>query len=287
MAQLIDGKKVAERVIAEVQAEVKTLKKNGVVPTLAVVLVGNDPASRIYVSNKERKAKQIGIETREHVLPESTSESELLVLVDQLNRDNKVSGILVQFPLPKHMNEDHVREAIAPEKDVDGLHPVNQGKLLSGDETLVPCTPRGIIRLLDEYHIELKGKHAVVIGRSALVGKPLAHLLLNRHATVTLCHSRTRHLHEMAAQADLLCVAVGKSRLVKENFIKKGAVVIDIGINRITENGKIKVVGDVDFEPAEKKASFITPVPGGVGPMTIAMLLLNTVNAAKKQAMPR
>lgn len=292
MTKLLLGKPVAEKVLAEVLRDVESWNRKGVTPTLAVVLVGDDAASQVYVASKEKKAREMGLGTREYRLPEATREKELLELVEKLNGDSHVHGILVQFPLPKQISERNVRLAVRPEKDVDGLHPLNEGKLMEGDETLAPCTPRGVIRLLEEYGIEIEGLHAVVVGRSALVGKPLAHLLLNRNATVTLCHSRTKNLKAIAKQADLLCVAVGKPGFITADMVKKGAVVIDIGITRVplgrTSAGRGKdaayqLVGDVDFQNASRKASAITPVPGGVGPLTIAMLMRNTVNACALQ----
>ncbi|MFH1200213.1 MAG: bifunctional methylenetetrahydrofolate dehydrogenase/methenyltetrahydrofolate cyclohydrolase FolD [Candidatus Micrarchaeota archaeon] len=295
MATIIDGKKIAEKVLAEVKEEAGKLKAKGVLPTLAVVLVGNDEASKVYVAGKGRKAKELGLGSQEYLLPAQTTEKELLDLVEKLNRDSGVHGILVQFPVPRHISERKVRRAILPAKDVDGLHPCNQGRLLEGDEGLVPCTPEGAIRLLEEYGIELNGKHAVVVGRSLLVSKPLALMLLNRDATVTICHSHTKNLAEITRQADVLCVAVGKPRLITAGMVKDGVVVIDVGINRldgptvkedvpgVEKVSKKILVGDVDFAQVCKKASAITPVPGGVGPMTIAMLLRNTVKAAKMQ----
>ncbi|MFH1107518.1 MAG: bifunctional methylenetetrahydrofolate dehydrogenase/methenyltetrahydrofolate cyclohydrolase FolD [Candidatus Micrarchaeota archaeon] len=293
MATIIDGKKIAEKVLAEVKADADALKARGVTPTLAVILVGDDEASKIYIASKGRKAKEIGLGAKEFLLPKETGEEELLALVESLNADPQVHGILVQFPVPKHISERKVRRAISPAKDVDGLHPCNQGRLLEGDEGLVPCTPEGAVRLLEEYSIELAGKHAVVVGRSLLVGKPLAQMLLNRDATVTICHSRTKNLKEITRQADVLCVAVGRPKLVTADMVKDGVVIVDVGINRIDgptvkedvpgveKVAKKVLVGDVDFDGVSKKASAITPVPGGVGPMTIAMLLRNTVNAAK------
>ncbi len=294
MAQIIDGKKTAEKVLAEVKADADELKARGVVPTLAVVLVGDDEASKIYVAGKEKKAKQTGLATKEFFLPAETTEKDLLALVGKLNGDKSVHGILVQFPLPRHISEKKVRRAISPEKDVDGLNPCNSGRLMEGDEELAPCTPKGCMRLLEEYGTELRGKNAMVVGRSVLVGKPLAQMLLNRDATVTVCHSHTKNLAEITRQADVLCVAAGKPKLITADMVKQGVVVIDVGINRVDGptikedvegvekivNKKI-IVGDVDFEGVGRKASLITPVPGGVGPMTIAMLLRNTVNAAK------
>lgn len=296
MAAIIEGKKIAEKVLAEVKADADALKEKGVVPTLAVVLVGEDEASKIYVASKEKKARELGLGTKEFLLPKETTEDEIMDLVGKLNDDKHVHGILVQFPLPRHISERKIRREISPEKDVDGLHPCNSGRLMEGDEELAPCTPKGCVRLLEECGVELKGKHAVVVGRSMLVGKPLAQLLLNRDATVTTCHSHTKNLAEITRQADVLCVAAGKPKLITAGMVKDGVVVIDVGINRV-DGPTIKedvegvekiarkkiIVGDVDFAEVSKKASFITPVPGGVGPMTIAMLLRNTVNAARAQ----
>ncbi|MBC7338324.1 MAG: bifunctional methylenetetrahydrofolate dehydrogenase/methenyltetrahydrofolate cyclohydrolase FolD [Firmicutes bacterium] len=279
-ARIIDGKAVAEEVRAGVREEVARLKQQGILPGLAVILVGDDPASKTYVRNKERASKDAGIHSEVYRLPADTPEHEVLRLIGELNARPEISGILLQHPVPGHIDERRCFDAISPEKDVDGFHPVNQGRLLIGERCFVPCTPRGILHLLDHTGVELKGKRAVVVGRSNIVGKPVALLLLSRHATVTICHSRTQDLAAETRAADVLVVAIGKARAVRGDMIKPGAVVIDVGVN--PEDGKL--VGDVDFESAVEVASAITPVPGGVGPMTIAMLLQNTVEAARRQA---
>ncbi|MEW5932293.1 MAG: bifunctional methylenetetrahydrofolate dehydrogenase/methenyltetrahydrofolate cyclohydrolase FolD [Bacillota bacterium] len=279
-ARIIDGKAVAEEVRAGVREEVARLKQQGILPGLAVILVGDDPASKTYVRNKERASKDAGIHSEVYRLPADTPEHEVLRLIGELNARPEISGILLQHPVPGHIDERRCFDAISPEKDVDGFHPVNQGRLLIGEKCFVPCTPRGILHLLDHTGVELKGKRAVVVGRSNIVGKPVALLLLSRHATVTICHSRTHDLAAETRAADVLVVAIGKARAVRGDMIKPGAVVIDVGVN--PEDGKL--VGDVDFESAVEVASAITPVPGGVGPMTIAMLLQNTVEAARRQA---
>lgn len=248
--------------------------------TLAVVLVGDDPASRIYVSAKTRECREVGIETRDFFLPETTPEKELLMLIDSLNRDEEVDGILVQLPLPRHIDEFRVISSISPLKDVDCFTPENFGKLVMGRPVVEPCTAKGIIRLLEYYGVEVEGKRAVVVGRSNIVGKPVSALLLNRNATVTICHSKTRNLSEITKEADILVVAVGKPLFVKRGMVKEGSVVIDVGINRLNIDGKSKIVGDVDFEGVKDICSYITPVPGGVGPMTRAMLLENTYQLA-------
>lgn len=279
MANIIDGKKVAEEVKKEVAQEVKKLKEErGIVPGLAAVLVGDNPASQIYVRNKRRACEEVHIYSEEYRLPEETPESELLSLIERLNRDNKIHGILVQLPLPKHINETRILRTVSPLKDIDGFHPENVGLLVEGNPRFIPCTPHGIIRLLEHYGIEIQGKEAVVVGRSNIVGKPAAILLLHRHATVTVCHSRTRELKEVTRRADILVAAIGRERFIKEDMVKENVVVIDVGINRLPDG---KLVGDVDFENVSRKASYITPVPGGVGPMTIAMLLWNTLQSAK------
>lgn len=279
-ARIIDGKAVAEEVRAGVREEVARLKQQGILPGLAVILVGDDPASKTYVRNKERASKDAGIHSEVYRLPADTPEHEVLRLIGELNARPEISGILLQHPVPGHIDERRCFDAISPEKDVDGFHPVNQGRLLIGEKCFVPCTPRGILHLLDHTGVDLKGKRAVVVGRSNIVGKPVALLLLSRHATVTICHSRTQDLAAETRAADVLVVAIGKARAVRGDMIKPGAVVIDVGVN--PEDGKL--VGDVDFESAVEVASAITPVPGGVGPMTIAMLLQNTVEAARRQA---
>ncbi len=279
MVKIIYGTQIAEKVIEEVKRDIAELKGRGIEPSLTAILVGNDSASKIYVEKKEKKAKEIGITSNVIELLESTQESELLELIDKLNEDPKVHGILVQFPLPKQINERNVRESISVNKDVDGLHSENVGKLQNGIEELAPCTPKGIIRLLEEYQIQIAGKNAVVVGRSSLVGKPIANMLLNRNATVTIAHSKTSDLGEVTKKADILVVAVGKPKLIKEEMVKEGVVIIDVGINREPEG----LVGDVDYASVSKKVRAITPVPGGVGPMTIAMLMRNTLNCAKLQ----
>jgi methylenetetrahydrofolate dehydrogenase (NADP+)/methenyltetrahydrofolate cyclohydrolase len=280
-AQIIDGKKVAAEIKENLKKEIEELKSKGIHPGLAVVLVGENPASVKYVSNKEKTCESLGIKSLGHKLPESTTQEELLKLIDQLNNDPQVHGILVQLPLPKHLNEKEIMYRIAPEKDVDGFGPHSLGKLMLDEPGFIPCTPHGAIKMLEAYGVDPAGKHAVVIGRSIIVGKPLALLLLRKNATVTMCHSKTPDLKAECQKADILCVAVGKAKLVKGDWIKEGAAVIDIGIN-VTEEGKL--VGDVDFDAAKERAGWITPVPGGAGPMTIAMLMYNTVLAAKMQA---
>lgn len=294
-AHLLDGKAIAGTIEAEVA---QTILRLGIAPGLVAVRVGNDPASEVYVRNKAKKARELGLRGDELILPESTSEAELLAHVDRLNRDDSVDGILVQLPLPRHIDPQKVIDAIDPAKDVDGFHPLNVGRLHLGRATLAPCTPAGVIRLLDAYDIQIEGKHAVVIGRSDIVGKPVAALLLQRNATVTICHSRTRNLAAVARKADIVVAAIGKPFFVTAEMVKAGAAVIDVGINRIdasqaslvahdetksallAKNGHT-VVGDVDFVRVREVAAWITPVPGGVGPMTIAMLMSNTVKAAE------
>ncbi|MBI5491499.1 MAG: bifunctional methylenetetrahydrofolate dehydrogenase/methenyltetrahydrofolate cyclohydrolase FolD [Deltaproteobacteria bacterium] len=281
-ASIIDGKEVSARVRAELKAEIEYLKqKHGLTPGLAVVLVGENPASKVYVRNKTRACEETGIRSFQHTLPESLSEGELLTLIKELNASKEVHGILVQLPLPKQINEEKVLESISPQKDVDGFHPYNMGRLMIGSPLLQPCTPFGVMRLLESTGADLSGKEAVIIGRSNIVGKPMAMMLLRKNATVTICHSRTKDLPEKVRGADIVIAAMGRAQFVKGDWIKEGAIVIDVGINRAPDG---KLVGDVDFEGASRKASFITPVPGGVGPMTIAMLLKNTVEAAKKLA---
>ena len=287
-ASIIDGKDYASRLRGKLKIAINDLReKYKITPGLAVVLVGNDPASEIYVRNKGIQTKEAGMNSFEYRLPENTSENDLLAKVEELNSDRSVNGILVQFPVPKHMEQQKIIEKILPSKDVDGLHPVNSGYLASGLKGLVPCTPQGASLLIKESLPSLSGLHAVIIGRSNLVGKPIAQLLLRENCTVTICHSKTKNLKEVCLSADILVAAVGISELVKEDWVKDGAVVIDVGINRLPapENGegKTKLVGDVDFERVKNKASAITPVPGGVGPMTIACLLLNTFAATCAQ----
>lgn len=275
-ARIIDGKAIAQRVREEVRARVAELKQRGVEPGLATVLVGDDPASAIYVRNKKKACVEAGMASFGHELPASTTEAELLRLIDELNARPDVHGILVQLPLPSHLVPERIIERISPDKDVDGLHAVSRGRLVAGEPGLRPCTPLGVLRLLDEVGCDPKGKRAVVVGRSLLVGKPAALLLLERHATVTICHSRTADLAGEIGRADILVAAIGKAQAIKGEWIKPGAVVIDVGTNRTDEG----LVGDVEFEVARQRASAITPVPGGVGPMTIAMLLKNTLDAA-------
>ena len=277
----LDGKVVAQKVLDEVRTGVARLKdRTGTVPTLAVVLVGDFAPSKVYVANKKRAADTVGIASQDHIHPAGLERTALLALLRKLNADPGVHGILLQLPLPVGLDEDEAIEAIAPEKDADGLHPQNLGRLLAGEPGVVPCTPAGCLEILDHYGCELKGAEAVVIGRSRLVGKPLAQLLLARHATVTTCHTRTRDLTAHTRRADVLCVAAGRPRTVTGDMVKPGAWVIDVGINRL-ETGKL--VGDVDFESVAARAHAVTPVPGGVGPMTIAMLLRNTLRAAERQ----
>lgn len=279
MAQIINGKEVALSVKLELKAEVASMKEEtGVTPGLVVVLVGENPASKVYVRNKGKACEEVGIRSIQHTLPETTTEEALLDLISELNRSEDVHGILVQLPLPKQINEEKVLEAIHPSKDVDGFHPYNMGRLMIGNPTLQPCTPYGIMKLIESTGVEISGKEAVIIGRSNIVGKPMAMMLLRRNATVTICHSKTADLAKKVAGADIVVAAIGKAGFVEGGWIKEGALVIDVGINRTAEG---TLVGDVDYEGASKKASYITPVPGGVGPMTIAMLLKNTVEAAK------
>jgi len=279
MAEIIDGKKVSEHIRSQIAEGVDKLKQEtGITPGLAAVLVGDDPASEIYVRNKRRACSNAGIYSEEHKLPLETTEEELLTLVDKLNNDPKIHGILVQLPLPDHINVTRVLKAVSPLKDVDGFHPYNVGLLVEGNPRFIPCTPHGIIKMLEFYNIDISGKQAVVVGRSNIVGKPVSMLLLHRHATVTVCHSRTKPLDEVTRRADILVAAIGRANFITADMVKEGAVVIDVGINR-NEEGKL--TGDVDFEAVSQKASYITPVPGGVGPMTISMLLWNTLESAK------
>lgn len=280
MSRIIDGKLVSAKVRANVAKETEELKEKGVSVGLAVVIVGNDPASRVYVNNKKKVCAEVGFISREYALPEETTQQELLDLVNELNNDKEINGILVQLPLPKHLDEKQVIEAISPMKDVDAFNAVNVGKIMIGDYDFLPCTPAGVMEMLKEYDIDPKSKNCVVIGRSNIVGKPMAMLLLHKHGTVTICHSRTVNLKEICANADILVAAIGKAKFVTADMVKEGAVVIDVGMNR-DENGKL--CGDVDFENVKDKAEAITPVPGGVGPMTIAMLMKNTLKAAKLQ----
>ncbi len=277
---IIDGKAVAQQVRDEVRLAARRLRKDhGVVPGLAVVLVGDDPASRVYVRNKEKACAEVGIRSVEHLLPASVPEHELLDLIARLNGDPAIHGILVQLPLPEHIASARILEAVSPDKDVDGFHPVNQGLLLSGGEGFRPCTPLGVMRMLDSVGCALKGRNAVVVGRSNIVGKPVALMLLERHATVTLCHSRTADLAGEVGRAEVVVAAVGKAHAIRGEWIRPGAVVIDVGINRLPTG---KLAGDVEFVAARERASWISPVPGGVGPMTICMLLSNTLLSARR-----
>ncbi len=280
MSNIIDGKIVSAAVKERVANEVKGLNEQGINVCLAVILVGEDPASKIYVSNKKKACEQLGIISKEFVLPADTKQEDLLALIDQLNNDKDVNGILCQLPLPHGLDEKAVIAAISAEKDVDAFHPVNVGKIMIGDYDFVPCTPAGIMEMLSYYNIDVNGKECVVIGRSNIVGKPMGMLLLHKNGTVTICHSRTKNLSSVTAKADILVAAVGKAQFVTDDMVKDGAVVIDVGMNR-DQNGKL--CGDVDFAAVSPKASYITPVPGGVGPMTIAMLMQNTLTAAKRQ----
>jgi len=275
---IIDGKLVSASIRAEIAAEVEGLKLKDVVPGLAVVIIGENPASQSYVRNKQRTCEKLGMYSEKYELEEAVTEEALLKLIADLNKNDKIHGILVQLPLPKHIDESRIIEAIDPKKDVDGFHPINVGKLSLGVECLKPCTPSGMIKLLEYYDIDIEGKEAVVLGRSNIVGKPIALMLLEKNATVTVCHSRTKDLEKVLKRADIVIVAIGRAHFLKVDMIKDGAVVIDVGINRI-ESG---LVGDVDYDTVKEKASYITPVPGGVGPMTITMLMKNTLEACKK-----
>lgn len=276
MAQLIDGKKISQEIKDELKEKVKELKGQGIEGALAVIQVGNDPASSVYVRNKKRACEYIGIRSESYELPEDTTEKELLTLIEKLNKDPKINGILCQLPVPAHMDENKIIRTIAPEKDVDGFHTQNVGALVVGQQGFVSCTPAGVIQLLKRSGIEIAGKNCVVVGRSNIVGKPMALLMLRENATVTICHSRTADLKAMCKQADILIVAVGKPKMITAEYVKEGATVIDVGIHR-QDDGKL--CGDVDFEQVEPVAGAITPVPGGVGPMTIAMLMNNCVEA--------
>lgn len=278
-ATIISGKQISEEIRKGIALEVEQLSKQNVRPGLAVVLVGDDPASHVYVRNKEKACHDLGFHSEVHRLPADSSQNEVLALVDKLNAQESIHGILVQLPLPKHIEEKAVIDAIAVEKDVDGFHPVNVGNLVIGDDSLLPCTPAGVIEMIKRTGIEIAGKHAVVIGRSNIVGKPVSLLLQRENATVTMCHSKTGNMAEIARQADILVVAIGRANMIDASYVKPGAVVIDVGMNRL-ENGKL--AGDVDFESVKAVSGPITPVPGGVGPMTITMLMQNTLIAAKR-----
>jgi methylenetetrahydrofolate dehydrogenase (NADP+) / methenyltetrahydrofolate cyclohydrolase len=282
-AEIISGKELAQTKRNEIAEEVKNLSQDGIVPGLAVLLVGNDPASRSYVKGKDKACKETGIYSLMLEYPDTITEEFLLSEIDRLNQDASIHGILVQLPLPNTINETAVIERISPEKDVDGFHPINIGRMMTGQDAFLPCTPFGIVEMVKSKQISIEGKHVVVVGRSNIVGKPVGQLFLKENATVTYCHSRTKNLKEMTLQADILVAAVGKANFIPGDYIKEGAVVIDVGVNRLESTGKL--VGDVVFDEAKEKASYLTPVPGGVGPMTITMLLHNTVQSAKNFAL--
>ena len=278
MAEIIDGKELAKKVRKELKKEVELLKEKGINPKLAVIMVGNDPGSTVYVRNKSKACEKVGIEFEEFLFDEKTEEKELLDLIDKLNEDDSIHGILLQCPVPKHIDANKAFRRISPNKDVDGFNPINVGNLTIGEDAFISCTPYGVVKMFEEYNIETEGKRAVILGRSNIVGKPMIQCMLNKNSTVTVCHSRTQNIGEVIKEADIVIAAIGKPNFVKADMVKDGAVVIDVGINRL-EDGTI--TGDVDYENVAEKASFITPVPGGVGPMTIAMLLNNVVKAAK------
>ncbi|MGN1298959.1 MAG: bifunctional methylenetetrahydrofolate dehydrogenase/methenyltetrahydrofolate cyclohydrolase FolD [Candidatus Scatovivens sp.] len=280
MAIILDGKQVSEKIKNDLKLEVDSLKKNGIYPKLAVIMVGEDKASKVYVKNKSKSCNKVGVEFEEYLFDENITQEKLMKKIEELNNDDDITGILLQSPIPKHLNEQEAFNAISPEKDVDGFNAINVGNLSIGKDCFISCTPFGIIKLLKEYKIEIEGKHAVVIGRSNIVGKPMVQCLLNENATVTVCHSKTKNLEQYTKQADILISAVGKPKIITNKFVKKGAVVVDVGINRLYDG---KIYGDVDFESVEPISSYITPVPGGVGPMTIAMLMHNVVKAAKNK----
>lgn len=280
MAQIIDGKNISSLVKEDVKKEIEGLKQQNIEVCLAVIIVGDDPASKVYVGNKKKACEATGIKSLEYALPAETSEDELIALIEKLNNDATVNGILCQLPLPKHINEKRIINTISAKKDVDAFHPENVGHIMIGDYTFLPCTPAGVMEMLERTNIDVQGKHCVIVGRSNIVGKPAAALMLNKSATVTVCHSKTVNLKEVCLTADILVAAVGRANFIRADMVKDGAIVIDVGINR-NEQGKL--CGDVDFEKVSEKASFITPVPGGVGPMTIAMLMKNTLTAAKQQ----
>ncbi|WP_018931664.1 bifunctional methylenetetrahydrofolate dehydrogenase/methenyltetrahydrofolate cyclohydrolase FolD [Gracilibacillus lacisalsi] len=278
-AEVIYGSELAQSLRDEMKDEVTGLRDKGIIPGLTVVLIGDDPASKSYVRGKQKASDYVGVDSELIELPKSTTQEELLSLIDTLNKKDTVHGILVQLPLPAHIDEEVIIEAISPEKDVDGFHPISIGRMMTGKDTFYPCTPYGIIQMMKSKNISLEGKHAVVIGRSNIVGKPVGQLLLSENATVTYCHSRTKNMEQYIASADILIVAVGKAHFINGDHIKEGAIVIDVGVNRV-EDGSL--TGDVDFDSAKEKASYITPVPKGVGPMTITMLMHNTIKSAKK-----
>ena len=280
MAEILNGKELAKKIRTNLKVEVEELKKQKKYPKLAVIMVGNDQASSIYVKNKSKACDEIGIDFEEYLLPEETTMQELLSLITKLNEEKEIKGILLQSPIPAHLDIQKAFETINPKKDVDGFHPISVGQACIGQDTFIPCTPLGIVRLLEEYKIPIEGKNVVILGRSNIVGKPLMQCMLKKNATVTICHSKTRNIQEITKQADILIVAIGKPKFITEEMVKENAVVIDVAMNRL-ENGKL--CGDIDFEGVEKKVSYITPVPGGVGPMTIAMLMQNVVKATKME----
>ena len=280
MATIIDGKNLAKKIRENLRIECDELKEKGIMPKLAVIMVGNNPASKVYVKNKSKACEDVGIEYNEYLLGENTTQEELINLIKELNNNKEIHGILLQSPIPKHLNINEAFKAITYSKDVDGFTPSSVGKLCIGEDTFISCTPYGVIKMFEEYNIDLTGKDVVILGRSNIVGKPLIQCCLQKNATVTVCHSKTKNLKEHTKRADVVIAAIGQSKFVTEDMVKEGAVVIDVGINR-GEDGKL--TGDVDFENVEKKASYITPVPGGVGPMTIAMLMNNVIKAAREQ----
>lgn len=278
MAEIIDGKELAKKVRKELKKEVEVLKAKGINPKLAVIMVGNDPGSTVYVRNKSKACEKVGIEFEEFLFEETIEEKELLNLIDKLNEDDSIHGILLQCPVPKHIDVNKAFRRISPNKDVDGFNPINVGNLTIGEDAFISCTPYGVVKMFEEYNIETEGKRAVILGRSNIVGKPMIQCMLNKNSTVTVCHSRTQNIGEVIKEADIVIAAIGKPNFVKADMVKDGAVVIDVGINRLDDG---TITGDVDYEKVAEKASYITPVPGGVGPMTIAMLLNNVVKAAK------
>lgn len=280
MAIIIDGKELAKKIRANLKIECKELKNKQINPKLAVIMVGDDLASKVYVRNKSKACEDVGIEYKEYLLSSNTKQKELIELIEKLNQDKTINGILLQSPIPANLDINEAFRTISPQKDVDGFNPVNVGKLVLNQDTFVSCTPYGIMKMFEKYNIDLTGKNVVILGRSNIVGKPLMHCCLNKNATVTVCHSKTQNLAQKAKEADILISAIGKAQFVTADMVKENAVVIDVGINRL-ENGKI--TGDVDFENVKEKASYITPVPGGVGPMTIAMLMNNVIKATKRQ----
>ena len=280
MSEILNGKELAKIIRENLKLECEEMKKQGIIPKLAVIMVGDDPASKIYVKNKSKAAEDIGVEYEEYILKEDIEQKEVIDLIKKLNNDNTINGILLQSPIPKHLDIDEAFRTISEEKDVDGFNPINLGKLLLNQDTFVSCTPYGIMKLFEHYNIDLEGKNVVIVGRSNIVGKPLIACCLNKNATVTVCHSKTKNIEEKTKNADILIVAIGKSKFITEDMVKTGAVVIDVGINRGKDK---KITGDVDYENVSKKASYITPVPGGVGPMTIAMLMNNVIKATINQ----